>query len=372
VNSRTSVSILFFLEGLCFASWGARIPAIQQKLSLSEAQLGSALFIAPVGLILSMPITSWLISIFGTKKMLEFSFVLYGLALVTLGFASTTPELIASLFLFGLATNAVIVTVNTQAVAVEKTYGKSIMATFHGIWSTGGFAGAALGTLMIGKNIIPSRHFIGVFVVLLIGSFISFRHLIPDSQDDAEKPPIFALPGKDLMILGLIAFCSMTCEGTMFDWSGVYFKKVVLAQSAWVGVGYTAFMSTMAGTRFVADRFLQKYGLRKILQFCGSVAAVGYLVAVLFPYLITATIGFLLIGCGVSAIMPFVFSAAGKSTKVHPSTAIAAVSTIGFIGFLVAPPLIGWVANATNLRVSFFVIALAGLAIPFLARNIES
>lgn len=373
-RSRLSVAALFFLEGLCFATWGARIPAIQQQLGLSEAQLGSALFVIPVGLILSMPLTSWLISLFGTKRMLEFSILLYGLALVTLGLANTTPLLVAALFLFGLSSNAVNTTVNTQAVAVESLYGKSIMASFHGIWSTGGFTGAALGTLMIAANITPAQHFIFVFIVVFFGALMTFRSLVPDFhgfQSKANKQPIFVWPGKDLLQLGLIAFCSMTCEGAMFDWSGVYFKKVVLAEHALVGVGYTAFMSTMAGTRFVADRFLHKYGLKRVLQWSGSVAATGYLVAVLFPYLITATIGFLLIGCGVSAVIPFVFGAAGRSKTVHPSTAIAAVSTIGFIGFLVAPPLIGWIAQLTSLRVSFLVIALAGLSIPFLARNIE-
>jgi MFS family permease len=371
-NARISVSALFFLEGLCFATWGARIPAIQQQLGLSEAQLGSALFVIPIGLILSMPLTSWLISRIGTKRMLEFSILLYGFALFTLGMARTTPELVAALFLFGLTSNAVNTTVNTQAVAVESLYGKSIMASFHGTWSTGGFTGAALGTLMIGMNIAPSRHFIFIFVAIFFGSLFSFRFLVPDFRGEANQQPIFAWPGKDLLQLGLIAFCSMTCEGAMFDWSGVYFKKVVLAQHAMVGVGYTAFMSTMAGTRFVADRFLHKFGLKRVLQFSGSLAATGYLIAVLFAYLITATIGFLLIGSGVSAVIPFVFGAAGRSTKVHPSTAIAAVSTIGFIGFLVAPPLIGWIAQLTSLRISFLVIASAGLSIPFIARNIDS
>jgi MFS family permease len=369
-RSRISVAILFFLHGLCFSSWGSRIPAIQQRLGLSEAGLGSCLFAIPAGLILSMPLASRLISITGSKKIIGFAILLYAFTLSGLGLASTPIQLVSGLFVFGMASNLVNVAVNTQAVAVEKLYGQSIMASFHGIWSSAGFTGAALGMLMIGANVVPFQHFLLVFLVVLVGLSMSLRFLVPDHGHETGKQPLFALPGKDLLQLGLIAFCSMTCEGAMFDWSSVYFKKVVLAEHAWVGLGYTAFMSTMAGTRFVADRFLGKHGLKNVLKWSGSVATLGFLIAVLFPYLLTATIGFLLIGSGVSAIIPFVFGAAGKSTKVHPSTAIAAVSTIGFIGFLVAPPLIGWIAGATSLRVSFLVIALAGFSIPFLARKI--
>jgi MFS family permease len=155
----------------------------------------------------------------------------------------------------------------------------------------------------------------------------------------------------------------MICEGAMFDWSVIYFKKVVLAPTAMVGLGFTTFMFTMAGGRFIADWFAHKFGLKRTLQVSGTLTAVGLLIAVAFPYIYTAMAGFLLVGAGVSSVVPMVFSAAGKSKTMLPGVALAAVSTIGFLGFLVGPPIIGFIAGIATLRASFVLIALMGVSV---------
>ena len=153
----------------------------------------------------------------------------------------------------------------------------------------------------------------------------------------------------------------------MFDWSGVYFQKVVKAERAWIGAGLTAFMSTMAAGRFVADWLVTRFGVKKILQMSGVVIAAGLFTAVLFPTIPTAIAGFVLVGAGVSSVVPLVYSAAGKSKKVSAGVALAAVSTIGYLGFLLGPPVIGFIAEASSLRVSFTLIALLGLTTTFMA-----
>jgi MFS family permease len=175
------------------------------------------------------------------------------------------------------------------------------------------------------------------------------------------------MPDKSLLNLGLIAFCSMICEGTMFDWSGVYFKKVVMADKNWIGAGYTAFMCTMAIGRFIADWFTTKFGVQKTLQLSGVLIASGLLVSVFFPYLIPSILGFFLVGFGVSSVVPLVYGTAGKSKRMSAGVAIAAVSTIGFFGFLLGPPLIGIIAGFFSLRVSFVVIAAMGLTVSLMA-----
>jgi MFS family permease len=371
-SARVAVSISFFLHGLCFSSWAARIPAIQQKLGLSETTLGTTLFAIPVGLILSMPLTAWLVTRIGSRGLLGLALLIYGAILSTLGSVDYLTYLLLALFVFGMASNMVNVAVNTQAVSVEALYGKSIMASFHGLWSLAGFAGASIGTFMIAEHIAPATHFRLIFGVVILAVFSIFHFLVRDEKRTRKPGPVFVLPDRSLMQLGLIAFCSMTCEGAMFDWSGVYFKKAIFAQGAWVAAGYTAFMSTMAGTRFVADRFMTRYGLRRVLQFSGFLASTGLLVAVIFPSIPFAMAGFFCVGAGVSAVIPLVFGVAGKTTRMPASTAIAAVSTIGFIGFLIGPPLIGWIAGLSNLRVSFAVIAVAALCIPFLASRLPT
>jgi fucose permease len=273
----------------------------------------------------------------------------------------------AGLVLFGLASNMANISVNTQAVGVEALYDKSIMASFHGIWSLAGFAGASIGTLMIGYGVAPLLHFTFVAAVVVAGVFLLRPHLLPNDAGHDPGQPLFVLPDKSLLLLGLLAFCSLLCEGTMFDWSGVYFGKVLHLEKAWVGVGFTAFMSTMAAGRFVADWFTDRFGRRRTLQLSGLFTASGLLLAVLLPTLGPATLGFMLVGVGVSSVVPLVYGAAGRSSVMSPGMALAAVSTVGFAGFLLGPPLIGLVAGATSLRVSFAIIALMGLCITVLA-----
>lgn len=256
---------------------------------------------------------------------------------------------------------------NTQAVNVEALYNRNIMASFHGVWSLAGFTGAAVGTLMTATGMTPFYHFVTILAIAIGIVVVASRHLVSVDLKSAENAPIFAWPSKSLLTLGLIAFCSMLCEGAMFDWSGVYFKKVVLARPSLVGAGYTAFMCTMAISRFVADYFTFRYGFKRIVQASGLIIMSGLLIAVLFPAFSTAIAGFLLVGVGVSSIVPLVYSAAGRSKTMSPGVALAAVSTISFFGFLLGPPLIGLLAGISSLRLSFTVIAFMGLMVTVLA-----
>ncbi len=245
---------------------------------------------------------------------------------------------------------------------VEKVYQKPIMASFHGLWSLAGFSGAVIGSFMIGKGVTPSQHFFIIMALIIVMVAIGFRFLKKDSGVPAGQP-IFVKPDKSLMSLGLIAFCSLICEGAMFDWSVVYFKKVVEAEGAWMGAGYTAFMGTMAMGRFMADWFSGRFGTKTTLQISGALTAIGLLIAVIYPQLLSAIVGFLLVGIGVSSVIPLVYSAAGKSKVMSPGMALAAVSTIGFLGFLLGPPLIGLIAGASSLRISFALMAFMGFCV---------
>lgn len=369
-RSRIAISALFFLHGLCFSSWGARIPAIQEIHGLTEASLGTLLLALPVGSIFSMPLAAGLVSRFGSKRILTLAIILYSLMLVSVGLAQTVWQLTVSLIIFGLTSNMVNVSLNTQAVKIESLYQRPIMASLHGLWSLAGFVAGAISALMIGSGIVPFKHFIFISIVVAMMVALFSHNLLPDvAGSRSVGGRSFKWPDRSLMGLGLIAFCSMICEGAMFDWSGIYFKKVVGAEGAWVSAGYVSFMSTMAGTRFVADYFKERYGFHVILKMSGVLIFLGLMISVIFPQLYLSMAGFLLVGAGVSAVVPMVFSEAGKTRSMSPSGAIAAVSTIGFLGFLIGPPLIGWIAGATNLRLSFVIIALMGLGITMLSKE---
>ncbi len=364
---RAAVALLFFLQGICFSSWASRIPTIQQNLHLSDAALGAVLFSLPVGSMISLPLAGWAVAKLGSKKVVLVALTIYSLLLASLGIAHTIFQLIPILVVFGMAGNTSNIAVNTQAVGVEALYQRSIMASFHGLWSLAGFTGAAVGTIMIDKNVSPASHFLIIMIAVLLLAVADARFILPKDFNSHPDQPLFVKPDKSLINLGIIAFCSMICEGAMFDWSGVYFKKVLLVEKGLIGAGYTAFMCTMATGRFIADRFTSRFGTKLTLQLSGILTATGLLIAVALPHLITAIIGFLLVGFGVSSIVPLVFSAAGKSKVLSAGVALAAVTSIGFLGFLIGPPLIGIVAGITSLRVSFTIIALMGLSITFVA-----
>lgn len=358
---RRAVAAIFFMAGLCFSSWASRIATIQENLSLSEGQLGGVLFAMPIGLMLSLPASGWAVTRFGSRIVVSLALAGYGISLIGLGLMPNMYLLAVNVTLFGFCSNAVNISVNTQAVATEVMYKKPIMASFHGVWSLAGFVGGSIGTLMIGQNVPPSLHFIFIAVVSLSTVFIAWRYLHDDKGVGEKKTSGFAKPDSALITLGVIAFCSMVVEGAMFDWSTIYFKKVVMAKGAMEGAGYTAGMCMMACGRFVADAFSARFGLKTTLQISGGLSLSGLLIVVLFPVVVPAIIGFMLIGAGISSVVPLVYSAAGRSTTMAPGPAIAAVSTISFAGFLIGPPVIGFLAEASSLKVSFLFLALMAL-----------
>ena len=366
---RIVVGVFFFMAGLCFASWASRIATVQQKLGLSDAALGAVLFSLPVGLFFSLPFSGWIITRIGSKKLLISAILTYACALVCLGLAQNTFQLVLCLAAYGFASNAVNISVNTQAVAAEKLYNRPIMASFHGLWSLAGFTGAGIGTIMIANRIDPFHHFTAILIIIVSGVILAARNLFDDTgADNGSTGPALSLKNRlkliiPLFTLGSIAFCSMICEGAMFDWSVIYFKKVVAAPIALQGAGFTAFMLTMASGRFIADSFAHRFGLKRTLQISGTLTATGLLIAVIFPYFYTAMAGFLLVGAGVSSVVPMIYSAAGKSTTMSPGVSLAAVSTIGFVGFLIGPPVIGFIAGIATLRASFTFIAVMGTCV---------
>ncbi|MEP6582925.1 MAG: MFS transporter [Ginsengibacter sp.] len=360
---RIRISSLFFFFGFIFATWASRIPAIQQQLHLSDSGLGAVLLSMPVGSFLALPFSGYLSAKFGSRIVAIFSSLIYSCLLIGIGFSQNAFQLTVCLFLFGAAGNIVNIAINTQALALETMYKKTIISSFHGMWSVAGLVAASLGTYFIARSFPVASHFLLVAIVSVICFIVSAPYLIHENLGPQEKRPFFTKPDKALIGLGIIAFCSMICQGAMFDWSGVYFKKVVSAQPAFIGFGYTAFMISMTFIRFITDWVNHHIGFKKIMVLCGISATAGLLIVVLFPFVLPATIGMFLVGVGVSPAIPLVFSAAGRFKLLSPPVAIAAVSSIGMIGLLIGPPLIGFISGFTSLKISFLILSLFGIAI---------
>jgi MFS family permease len=372
---RVAVALVYFCMGLCFASWASRIPDIKTSLHLNDAMFGSILFALPVGQFLMMTFSGKLVTRFGSRKVILFALPFYTICLNNIGLVKAGWQLAIALFLFGLAGNLCNISINTQGVAAERLYERPIMASFHGGWSLAGFTGALIGLLMINLKVVPTWHFITVILIVWTIVWINYPFLVKGEtglNKDEPKRKFFSKPDSMLLQLGIIGFCSMASEGAMFDWSGVYFKDVVKAPASLVILGYTSFMIMMAAGRFVADYMISKTGRKKLLQICGVMISTGLFTSVLFPYLIPCTIAFMLVGLGVSSIIPSVYSAAGRHSKVPAGIALATVSSVSFLGFLMGPPLIGYISEIASLRYSFAVIGVFGMGISLLVSRIKA
>ena len=370
---RFAVSLFYFSMGLCFASWASRIPDIKTMLHLSEGDLGSILFAVPVGQLVIMPFSGKLVTRFGSKNILIFSLFFYAGSLVILGLAKTAWELSGALFIFGIFGNLANISVNTQGVDTETLFKKAIMSSFHGAWSIAGFSGALVGLGMLALELSPLHHFMIIAVLVLIIILFANKFLIRAKEKiRSEKQKFFSKPDSALIWLGVIGFCCMASEGVMFDWSGVYFKEIIKAPGALVIVGYTSFMIMMASGRFLADFMIRKFGRKKILQISGVLMSTGLFIAVIFPYIIPSTIAFMMVGLGVASVVPTIYSVAGKNPNVPPGEALTIVSSVSFLGFLMGPPVIGYIAEVSSLRVSFGIIGIFGFVIAFMVSRIKA
>jgi MFS family permease len=372
---RIAVSLFYFSMGFCFASWASRIPDIKTALSLSDAAFGTILFALPVGQFLMMPFSGKLVTHFGSSKVVLFAMPIYALCLTNLGLATQGWQLAIGLFLFGVFGNMCNIAVNTQGIAAEKLYERPIMSAFHGGWSVAGFTGALVGLAMINLKVPPYYHFWIIIGIVFVIILLNYKMLVQGKSGPAmasSKKRFFSKPDSTLLQLGVIGFCSMASEGAMFDWSGVYFKDVVKAPSSLVILGYTSFMIMMASGRFVADRLAARFGRKRLLQVSGVLISSGLFLSVFLPYLITSTIAFMMVGLGVSSIVPSVYSAAGKHATIAPGIALATVSSVSFLGFLMGPPLIGYISAAAGLRYSFAVIGIFGICITLMVSKIKA
>jgi MFS family permease len=371
-QSRIAVAVFFFVSGFGFSTWASRIPTIQQQLHLNEAQLGAVLFALPAGLLLTLPFTGFLLRRFSSRYILLIGALLFNIMLCLTGFAHQTWQLAILLFFFGSSRNMFNISVNAQSIGVQAMYDRSIIANFHGIWSIAGFAAASLGSLLVWANLAPSWHFLAVGIVLssLIAWF--YKDTVHQQPAPDERKTAFQIPDASLLKLGCICFASMAVEGTMYDWSAIFMKKAVHAPKGVATAGYAMYMVAMTLGRFTGDYMSNKLGVKTMLKYSGLLIFTGLLMAALLPYKVTAALGFMMTGFGVSCIVPMVFSIAGKMKGKSSGPAIAGVSTVGYFGFLIIPPLVGFIAEEFNLRWAFGLIAMLGALIIWLISKMKN
>lgn len=367
---RWQTGSFFFFSGIISSTWASRIPDIQREMNLSNAELGIVLFAISAGLVLALPLSSWLIAKFGSDKMMTVSTIIFAILISLLALAPNVYLLVILLFFFGALRNLVSMSANTNSIEIQIYFEKPIISTFHGIWSMACFVGIAIGALMISGAISPVWHFIIIGALTIIGVFL-FKRKDRHLEMSTEKKAFLVKPDRYLLLLGCIAFCAMFCESTMFDWSINYYDKVIRSNRNYVTFGYSAFIIMMTAGRLIGDKFIAAFGPFAVLVFNGFLMTIGFIIVISFPVVSLASVGFAFIGLGSSIIVPIVYSLAGKSKKMSAGYAIASVTIVGYIGFLTSPLIIGTLADRFGMQTAFGILIFLSLAVSILAIGLK-
>lgn len=286
------------------------------------------------------------------------AFIILALSLLSIGFATTDVALIASICVFAFSMRILNISLNTQALALQKQFEKRINGSFHGLWSTGGIVGVGFSTLMVALDVSMSTHILAVSILTLVTTSLSYKYLLRNDRSTSGNKLIIGKPDPYIFYLGLLVFFAGLCEGGMFDWSGIYFKEVVQVEI--FTLGYLIYMICMAISRFASDRVVEEIGMHKTYVLSACLIFFGILLAIGLPQFWPAMIGFCLVGLGTAAIIPMTFTLASGSQKYSPGMAISLIATYGIAGMFIGPPLVGYIAHALDLRVSFLIFAFSG------------
>jgi fucose permease len=364
-SARLAVSIVFLLHGLSSGSWLSRIPSVQEHLTLGEAALGLALLGGGLGSLLSMVPAGALIGRFGSRAVLVGAAVPWAIALALISLASSGPLLFAALVLWGSGAASLDVAMNAQGSAIQEQRGRPILSSLHGLWSVGTMAGGGLSTLMTSLGVSVQSQFVLEAPLLLAAVLAASRAMLPGHLGQAGQ--MLARPNRALLALAVVTFCGVTAEGAMYDWSGVYLRRVFIAPEAVAASGAVWLAASMAIGRLIGDGITARFGAPALARACAVLAAAGMFTVIAAPAPPVVFAGLIALGFGLSILVPVAFGAAGRAPGMAPGAAIAAVATVGYFGFLAAPPTIGFVAERLTLRGAFVVLLVLLILIGVLA-----
>jgi MFS family permease len=365
-SARAATYAIFFADGLGFGVWASHIPIFKEEFHLGDAQLSVALFAVALGAIFAMPIVGQILTQLGSRALTGLSASLYALIIACLALLPSYPLFVLGSALFGACKGSLDVSINAQAVGVESAYGRPIMSSFQAAWSVGGLAGAALAGAALHHGFVAEQNLAATGASILAIAFLSVRYLIREKS--ARRVASLVWPDKALLSVAAITFLALFSEGTMADWSGVYLRTVIGVQASTAALGYAAYSLAMAGGRFLGDRLLAALGPILLLRLSGLSAAAGLALALLKRTPEVAIVGFILVGFGLSNLVPILFGSAGKH-RTGAGPGIAVVTTIGYFGFLVGPPLIGTLASFFGLPAALSLVFVFGLIIANSARR---
>ncbi|KQQ47533.1 MFS transporter [Duganella sp. Leaf126] len=367
-QQRLSTRLAFLAAGLAMAAWAPLVPFAKQRLGLGEADLGLLLLCLGAGSLMAMPAIGLLTSRFGCRIVMLVSGLCVCLIMPALAFAPTPLTLGATLFGFGASLGALDVSMNVQAVIVERESGGRLMSGFHGLFSVGGFVGAGLMAAMLWFGLSPVAATVIVAVLVALALLGGAPHFLREPEAADRDGPVFVVPHGAVIFIGLLCFLCFLAEGAILDWSALLLTAEQGMDAARAGLGYAAFAVAMTIGRLTGDRVVARLGGKRVMLLGGLCGAVGFFTSVVAPSAPLALLGFLLVGLGASNVVPILFTAAGNQRAMPAGLAIGAITTLGYAGILAGPAVIGFVAHASSLNLAFVGLGCAMLVIAASAR----
>jgi MFS family permease len=371
-SPRAAVSAAFLIHATVSGTWAPRLPAIKASLGLSDGELGTALVGLAIGLVIGTRTAGAPIDRFGSRPMMLAGFPVLAGTLLLPGLAGSGATLFGALLVLGIVSGALDVAMNAQGIEVERRLGRPILSGLHGLWSVGLGIGAGVAAIAAALDVDPLEHFAVVAVVLALASVVLLRGLLaadPPAADVAERaqvPVHWTLP---LVLLGVIAFCSFVGEGSASDWSAVYMTQELGTSEALGAVAFAAFAVTMAVARFGTDPLRGRLDNVVLVRGGSLIAAAGLGLALLIHEPAAGIVGFALLGLGLAPVVPIAFSAAGALDPRATGRLVSRVATLGYVGSVAGPIMIGWLAEATSLRTALGLVVLLSLVIALAART---
>lgn len=365
--ARIAVTAVFLLNGALFGSWAARVPAVQDRLGVGEGGLGLVLAGFSVGALLMMPLAGWWTARAGSRLTTRAGVVAYCLVLPLPALASSPVVAVIGTLLGGAAIGLLDVAMNAHGVEVERRYGRPILSSFHAAFSFGGLLGAGLGAVAAGVDLDVRWHLVTASLAAAALGAVVTRGLLPGHSDATQGGPVFVRPPRTLWLLGLMAFCCLLAEGAAADWGAVYVDESLGAAAAVAALAFAAFSVTMTLGRLVGDRLTERLGPALLVRGSGMLGAGGVALALLAGTPAAALAGFACLGAGLAVVVPTVFRGAASTPGVAPGVGLAAVSTLGYTGFLVGPPLIGVLAELTSLPTALGFVSVCCAVVAALA-----
>jgi len=364
--ARPAATAMFFVAGWLPAAWGTRIPAIRAELDLSAGGLALGILGLEAGAILGLPAGGALVARLGSRRALRLGFVLFAPGLLFVGLASSLAGLATALAAMALANSVVDVAMNSQGVELERRCRRPLLSGLHAGHPLGLVAGGLAGTWATAADVSVRAHFAVVAATGLAVALAASVWLV--GERDHGRRRAFVRPSRRLLVLGFLAFCAFGLDGAAYNWSAVDLRSGHGASEAVAAAAFTGFSLALALGRLVGDRLVTRHGRVRVVQACAAVTAAGSAMIVVAPNAGLGLAGWVVFGLGLAAVAPTLLGAAPRTGDAAPALAIAAVTTIGYLGSFTGPPLIGGLAQATSLSTGLLMLVAASLVLGALAR----